>query len=66
MAKECLENNCPGNQRVGADIQTEFLNTKSSPDYAIIEFAERESIDTIFLRSTGSPMLKKILIGMLN
>ena len=43
MAKECLENNRPGGQRDGVDMQTEFLNTKSSPDDAIIEFAKERA-----------------------
>ena len=40
-----------------------FLDTKLAPGDAIIEFAEKESIDMIILGSTGTSSLKKILIG---
>jgi nucleotide-binding universal stress UspA family protein len=62
-AKECLETIAQEAREMGVDMQTEFLNTKSSPEDAIIEFAEKESIGMIFLGSTGTSMLKKILIG---
>lgn len=62
-AKELLETITKEAKEVGVNMQSVFLNTKLSPEDAIIEFAEKESIDMIILGSTGTSTLKKILIG---
>jgi nucleotide-binding universal stress UspA family protein len=62
-AKELLETITKEAKEVGVDMQPVFLNTKLSPEDAIIEFAEKERVDMIILGSTGTSTLKKILIG---
>lgn len=62
-AKELLETITKEAKEVGVNMQSVFLNTKLSPEDAIIEFAEKESIDMIILGSTGTSTFKKILIG---
>ncbi|CAN5803714.1 universal stress protein [soil metagenome] len=62
-AKELLETITKEAKEVGVNVQSVFLNTKLSPEDAIIEFAEKESIDMIILGSTGTSTFKKILIG---
>ncbi len=62
-AKEVLETIANEAKEVGVDMQPVFLNTKSSPEDAIIEFAEKESMDMIILGSTGTSSIKKILLG---
>lgn len=62
-AKELLETITKEAKDVGVNMQPVFLNTKLSPEDAITEFAEKESVDMIILGSTGTSTLKKILIG---
>jgi nucleotide-binding universal stress UspA family protein len=62
-AKELLETITKEAKEVGVNMQSVFLNTKLSPEDAIIQFAEKESIDMIILGSTGTSTFKKILLG---